>query len=201
MNPSDRSIFYQNTTYKAGYLSLCPLLPPTQFYSFFNCIPFFSLSLSLSETMRCFSEPVLKSFWCPSKRWAKTHGRCVVSLLCAKERALVHDKGEDEGAQAGGSVCRADTPVLSPLLFVSAHQYTHSNMCASAHLENWTMGASELKNSECFHIIKLRVSDKSHLGHFAILLLRYFLTQLPMVLLKCFTHSSQLSKLRCPVAL
>lgn len=121
--PSDVSSFSEFTSSLTA--------PPVFFVFVLSLSACLSLSPFPSDTVQCLAGAVLRSFWCPSKRGTETHGCCVARLLCAKRRALVHDnKGEDEGAHTGGRVSRADTPVLSPLLFALAHKHTHTQICA-----------------------------------------------------------------------
>lgn len=70
-----------------------------------------------------YSETVLKSFLNPSKRGAKTHGSCAASLLCAKERAAVHDnKGRMKGLALGAEL-EGQTPSLPSFLPMQPHMH------------------------------------------------------------------------------
>lgn len=129
----------------------CPVAPhlsPPQADSFSPLLAL-CLSLSLPPFTWCFSENVLKSFFSllcasslsPSKRGAKTHGCCAASVLCAKGRAPVHDnKGEDEGAHAGGRASRANILFTPP--------FAHAHTCTSAPLAKcWTKDTQKWAHS------------------------------------------------------
>lgn len=118
----------ESYSHKEDSLSLleapsAPHLSPSQLAA--SCTPtllLFSFSSFFPVTRR-YSETVLKSFLSPSKCGAKTHGSCAASLLCAKERAAVHDnKGRMKGLALGAEL-EGQTPSLPSFLPMQPHMH------------------------------------------------------------------------------
>lgn len=198
----------------------CPVAPHLSPPQADSLSPLLSLCLSLSlpPFTWCFSENVLKSFfslspllllWVLQSVELKHTAVVLPAFSVPKGRAPVHDnKGEDEGARAGGRASRANILFTPP--FAHAHTCTSAPLakcwtkdtqkwahCSTPSHTLWKNANSKKKTKELRGETDLNqvMNSVKQVGFCQQNLSPSFWGSLSCC------HSSQLSKLRCPVVL